>query len=102
MSGVNRILRAQTWRRFDKQILGKEVISPWIIFDENFVPDPSHEYQEDEDFIDFVTHGNNYRNASIKVHRLTTSIINGFKVQKGKAVRFKNHFEPERINTRKI
>ena len=68
LSGVNRILRAQTQRRFDKQILGKEVISPGIIFDENFVPDPSHEYQEDEDFIDFVTHGNNYRNASIKVH----------------------------------
>ena len=46
-SGVNRILRARTQRRFDKQILGKEVIRQVIILCENCVPEPSHDDTED-------------------------------------------------------
>lgn len=100
LSGTNKILRAQTQRRFDKQNLGKEMIAPHIMFDNNFIPSPEEEYQLDDDYENFVSHGNNLQDGRVRVHRVTTSRVgNGLITRKEvSSIRFKKNF-PGRMNS---
>ena len=48
LSGTNKILRAQTQRRFDKQILGKEIIQPAYVSNPDYEPSHDDEYFDDD------------------------------------------------------
>jgi len=100
LSGTNKILRAQTQRRFDKQNFGKEIIAPHIIFDKNYIPVSDEEYQLDDDYNEFATHGNYLDDGKVRVHRVTTSRVgNGFISRKEvSSIRFKKNF-PGRMNS---
>ena len=99
LSGTNKILRAQTQRRFDKQNFGKEIVAPHIFFDQNFTPSFEEEYQLDDDYEDFTTHGNSLSDGRVTVHRVTTSKGNGFISRKElSSIKFKKNF-PGRMNT---
>lgn len=101
LSGTNKILRAQTQRRFDKQILGKEIISPGTTFDDHYIVDPSQEYQGDDDFSDFISHGNNLQ-GRVKIKRLTTTLTaNGLVRTKGVSpISLRENFPGQRLNSR--
>ena len=58
LSGTNKILRAQTQRRFDKQILGKEIIQPAYVSNPDYEPSHDDEYFDDDDYGEFISHQN--------------------------------------------
>lgn len=101
LSGTTNILRFQTQRRFDKQVFGKEIILD-INYDD-FTPDPSEEYQIDDDYKDgFLTHGAHPEKFDeTGLIRITNSIGNGLKgVNKFRnIVDFKTHKGQARFNT---
>ena len=101
LSGTNKILRSQTQRRFDKQILGKEIISPGYLSNENYTPTEVDEYFEDDDYEDFITHPKLTDGGRVIIKRITTSGGNGLVTRKGvSSINFRPNFGGK-INTRK-
>ena len=101
LSGTNKILRAQTQRRFDKQILGKEIISPGFLSNENYTPTEADEYFGDDDYEDFISHPNLTEGGRVIIKRITTSGGNGLVTRKGvSSINFRPTFGGK-MNTRK-
>ena len=101
LSGTNKILRSQTQRRFDKQILGKEIISPGYLSNENYIPTEVDEYFEDDDYGDFISHPKLTDGGRVIIKRITTSGGNGLVTRKGvSSINFRPNFGGK-INTRK-
>jgi len=101
LSGTNKILRAQTQRRFDKQILGKEIISPGYLSNENYIPTEIDEYFEDDDYEDFISHPKLTDGGRVIIKRITTSGGNGLVTRKGvSSINFRPNFGGK-INIRK-
>ncbi len=93
LSGTNKILRAQTQRRFDKQILGKEIIQPAYVSNPDYEPSHDDEYFDDDDYGEFISHQNLRENGRVVIKRITTSRGNGLITRKGvSSINFRNNF----------
>lgn len=93
LSGTNKILRAQTQRRFDKQILGKEIIQPAYLANPNYEASFDDEYFNDDDYDEFISHENLRDGGRVLIKRITTSRGNGLINRKGvSSINFRNNF----------